>query len=633
MGFKEVNTDWGSSRMNGYFTGAAYADLDNDGDLDVLLNALNQPAVLLENTASGTGYLAIHLKSDSRNSQGIGARAWLFAGGQVQMQTAMATRGFMSASQTTLHFGLGNAKPDSLLVVWPNQQFQWIKSPPAGALTVEQENAAGLFDYAKWFPQPEREWEYAGELAGWKHAENDFTDFQRQYLIPHAQSTRGPAFAVGDFNNDGLADFYAGGAKGQAGAVYRQWASGNFSYQSANFPVAQEDEVDAEVFDANGDGWNDLYVVTGGNEADSGAQQLRDRFYLNVRGRLVDSSSSIPSILTSKSCVAAADYDGDGDMDLFIGGLANAGAYGLPQDSYFLLNNGNGKFEIDQPRSAQVRQLGMVTDAQFADMNGDGLDDLVVVGEWMPVMLFINTRSGFELQELPASRGLWQSVLLADVNGDGRIDILAGNWGENSKRWAGKNGPLKLYVKDFDNNGTTDQVMAYTFKGEEFPFLAKDDLQRQLPSLKETYPTYSEVAGKTVQFMLHNLFHNYLELRAETLSSTAFVNETGGFAAIRLPDELQLAPVMTIAALADSSSFLLGGNYFGTLAYEGRYDALMPGILKTSRDGVFSLGMPLAGMTGELRAAALIPARNGNQLLLLRNNQAVARWRLKNGHN
>ncbi len=630
MQFKDMSINWGTGKLRGYFNGAAYADLDNDGDLDVVINAIDQEALMLENKSANTRFLAVNLEGDSLNRYGLGTKAWLFSAGKIQLQAAMATRGFMSASQTTLHFGLGNAQPDSVLIVWPDQRFQLIRNPEVNKkLTVKQDEASGRFDFEAWFPLPQSGWEKAGDLSGWKHQENDFVDFNRQYLIPQAQSTRGPKLAVGDINNDGLEDFYVCGAKGQSGALYMQSPSGNFSLARTGFVQAAEDEMDALIFDANGDGWNDLFVVSGGNEADSGDLGLKDRFFLNLNGMLTESPERVPAILVNKSCVATADYDGDGDADLFIGGLADAGKYGYPQNGYFLLNDGSGNFTVDTMRSKLAAGLGIITSAAFADLDGDGLPDLVVAGEWMPVKIFTNNKISFQVSDLPASSGLWQSLLLEDVNEDGRPDILAGNWGENSKRWARKNGPVKLFVKDFDNNGITEQILTYTIDGKDYALLGKDELERALPVLKKAYLTYSEVAGKDVKYMFYDLFENYLELKAETLSSTIFVNDgSGGFRANRLPSAFQLAPVMSISKMAKPREFLFGGNYFGVVPYEGRYDALVPTVLSTATGENWQAGVQFADITGEFRDAGIIIGREKTHLVIARNNRPVQLWKM-----
>jgi hypothetical protein len=271
--------------------------------------------------------------------------------------------------------------------------------------------------------------------------------------------------------------------------------------------------------------------------------------------------------------------------------------------------------------------LGLVTSASFTDINKDGWPDLVVSGEWMPVKIFMNNKGKFSENDIPQSTGLWQTVYLTDVNGDGYADILAGNWGHNTKLWAGKNGPCKLYIKDFDNNGSIEQIMCYTLNDKEYTFLAKDELERSLPVLKKAYLKYSDVAGKTVQYMFYDLFKDYIELKAETLSSSCFINDRkGNFKRIDLPDELQLAPVMSFASGNEKSgTYLANGNFYGVIPYEGRYDALLPTLFSfDAGKGKFIELSNLPNINGEIRDAKWLNFTGGNKLLVLaRNNDSL----------
>ncbi|HNH23083.1 MAG TPA: VCBS repeat-containing protein, partial [Ferruginibacter sp.] len=383
------------------------------------------------------------------------------------------------------------------------------------------------------------------------------------------ESTRGPKLAVGDVNRDGLDDIYVCGASGQAGQMLLQNAAGKFiASDTAVFGKAWlSEDVDAVFFDANNDNAPDLYVVSGGNQFDDGDPRLADHLYINDgKGHFTMAEGAIPNLLKNKSCVTVADIDKDGDNDLFVGGLADAKRFGISQPSYLLLNDGKGHFSQAGASQIKLDNLGIVTTASFTDLDKNGWPDLVVAGEWMDVKIFRNNNGRFTETAIPASTGLWQSVYSTDVNGDGFMDILAGNWGHNSKLYAGKNGPVKLYIKDFDNNGSVEQVMAYTIDKKEYTFLAKDELERPLPVLKKAYLKYSEVAGKTVDYMFYDLFKDYTERKAETLGSCCFINDgKGGFTKQDLPDMLQLAPVFSFAPAspAVSGEYLAGGNFYG----------------------------------------------------------------------
>ena len=486
-----------------------------------------------------------------------------------------------------------------------------------------------MFSYNDFFPQEKPMFEDISNQAGigWKHIENDFLDYNKQYLIPHRLSTLGPKMATADVNKDGLEDFYVCGASFQPGALMIQTADGKFKESAliVSSRMKATEETDAVFFDANNDGWPDLYVTSGGNEYDDGNPALLDNLYLNDgKGNLVQAADAIPKLAKNKSCVAAADFDKDGDMDLFVGGLADAKQYGIAQSSYLLMNDGTGKFNLSGPSEIQLENLGMVTSASFTDLNNDGWPDLVVTGEWMPVKIFINNKGKFKATDIPQSTGLWQTVCTADVNGDGFTDILAGNWGHNSKLYAGKNGPLKLYVKDFDSNGSIEQIMAYTVDGKEYSFLAKDELERSLPVLKKAYLTYGEVAGKTVQYMFYDLFKDYIELKAETLSSCCFINDgKGNFVKKELPEELQLAPVFAFAPVFANgqNSFIGAGNFYGVIPYEGRYDALLPTAFsfnKTKQSFNTVSNIPL--LSEEVRDMKWVNSRNGKRILVIAGN-------------
>lgn len=633
--FTDKSSDWGVEDMKGYFNGASYADLDNDGNLDLVINCINAPAKILKNTST-TGYYSVDIgfKGNQANTFGIGAKAWLFSKDKMQYQQLMPTRGFQSSCDLKLHFGTDSLRYiDSLLIVWPNQKYQVIKNIPAkGFIEVKQQEAGGEFNYATFFPKAK---ELLMDISSsvkntWQHKENPFLDFDRQYLIPHQLSTRGPKLAVGDVNKDGLDDFYVCGAADQSGQLMLQNRNGNFTItDSSMFAAAQKsEETDAVFFDANNDGWLDLYVITGGNEALNGSPPLADFLYLNNgKGKLMPSATVPPSLLTNKSCISISDIDKDGDTDIFIGSLANSKEYGQPQTSYLLLNDGKAGFTTAPASVIMLDSIGMVTSSVFADINNDGWEDLIITGEWMPVKIFINQKGRFTCTDIAGSTGLWQTIYATDVDGDGHKDLLAGNWGHNTKLYAGKNGPLKLYVKDFDKNGSVEQIMVYTVDKNEYTFLAKDELERSLPVLKKAYLKYGEVAGKTVQYLFYDLFNNYTELKATVLGSSCFINDgKGGFTRSDLPTEIQLAPVFSfVTSLPEKTgSYIAAGNFSGVVPYEGRYDALLPSVFSFTQQGAITSGTHLSISDGEIRDMKWLKAVNGNFILVVaRNNDKL----------
>ncbi len=639
INFTDVSNTWGTGDMKGYYNGAAYADLNNDGNVDMVINSIEGPAVVLKNNAPAKYSVDLVFKGNDKNTFGIGAKAWVFAGGKMQYQQLMLTRGFQSSCDTKLHFGLDSIRNiDSILVVWPNQKYQMLKTIPAvPVVTVVAAEAGGVFNYNSFFPPAVPDYkDITGSIAcNWVHQEDAFLDYNKQYLIPHQLSTRGPVITVADVNKDGLDDIFACGAAGQPGTLLLQGSNGGFTaIDTAVFAKnAACEENSALFFDANNDGYPDLYTVSGGNQWEDGHPALADHFYLNDgRGHFAEVPGAIPSILKNKSCISAADIDKDGDIDLFVGGLSDAKQYGIAQPSYLLLNDGKAHFSIAANDVIPLNAPGMVTSAVFTDVNKDGWPDLIITGEWMALKLFMNNKGRFITADIPSSTGLWQSLYVADVNGDGYTDILAGNWGHNTKLFAGKDGPLKLYVKDFDKNGSVEQIMAYTIDGVEYSFLAKDELERSMPVLKKAYLKYSEVAGKSVQYMMYDLFKDYVELKAEELGSCCFINDgKGNFSKSVLPWGLQLSPVFAFApGLPDDAAkgWIAAGNFYDVIPYEGRYDGLWPTpFFFTKGTQPFQTGAILGGADGEIRDMKWIHAKNGKNILVMaRSNDSLLFW-------
>lgn len=633
--FEDVSQSWGTGDMKGYYNGAAYADLDNDGDLDLVINSINAPAVVLRNDAPKKNWLTLSFKGSNANTKGVGCKAYVFAKGKMQYAQLMLTRGFESASEERLHFGLDrDSLADSLLVVWPDQTMQMLRNVKADQqIVLRQQDASGHFDYASRFPpQPALLAQSTQQLDGWKHQEDNFFDNNVQYLIPHGESTRGPKMAIADVNSDGRDDVYACGAKGQGGTLLLQQSNGNFV--PADTSVFRADaaceDVDALFFDANGDGKPDLYVVSGGNEYTGQVQPLLDRLYLNDgKGHFTKSTSALPELYANKSCVTAADIDHDGDLDLFVGTLADAKAYGIPQTSYLLLNDGKGHFTQAPATTIGLKDIGMVTAAAFADMNGDGWPDLVVAGEWMPITIFTNHNGQFTPSTIPHSSGWWQSIMIDDADGDGQPDILAGNWGCNNKFWSGKNGPVRLYVSDFDKNGQVDQLLSYTKDGEEYPFLAKDEVERELPVLRKHYLLYSDYAGVPMKDVFYGFAETVKPLVAEHLASViCYGDGKGGYTMHDLPQDLQLAPVFSFQSLKNRQNgqkhYIMGGNFYETIPYEGRYDGqpLAAFSIDGKKNIHYIMQTNLAGMREQVRDIKRITV-NGKSLLMVSGNNTA----------
>ncbi|MES2775509.1 MAG: FG-GAP-like repeat-containing protein [Bacteroidota bacterium] len=660
--FEDKSTVWGFETPN-LSNGAAYADLDRDGDLDLITNNINEAAGVYQNNTvhdTAAASLNIYFEGMGANTKGIGTRAVVFAGGKIFYQLLQPSRGFMSSSEPMLHFGLGKInKIDSLVIVWVDGNAETINNVVVNStLNMKQlkGQAQKKVDFLNYFrmlmagpgqrvseEQNDLYKDFSFEIA-WKHKENlSYNDFARNPFIPHQLSTFGPKVAVADVNGDGLDDFYVGGAKAQPGALFIQ--TGDAKFVLSNQPGISADsiseDVDAVFFDADGDKDQDLYVSSGGNEFYGEAPQLADRLYLNDgKGNFVK-SQGLPALYENKSCVRPCDYDRDGDIDLFVGSRANSMVYGEIPSSYLLTNDGRGKFTITTKTLApDLEKAGLISDAQWTDVNGDGYEDLVVVGEWIAPTFFINNKGKLAKDEAfnkPYTKltGWWQSVYVADVNNDSIPDILLGNYGLNSKIKASEDHPLKMYLKDIDNNQYPDQVLSVYHGGNYFPFLGKEALEKHLPYLKKEFLSYQKMAGKTTDEIFMGKLDGATVFETNTLASMVLMGDgKGGYMPRMLPLQMQLAPIFTWFGTkgdkptGNSTWIIAGGGFYGVSPYEGRYDAMEAVTLfSDSKNATFS-ALPInPNLWGEIRdikpiriakqATALIVARNNKPLQIV----------------
>jgi hypothetical protein len=645
--FTNVADRWGLAQP-GFSNGAAYADLDNDGALDLVVSNLNAPASVLRNRAreaTPNHFLRVRLAGDSGNRAGIGAKVFVRSGGSEQMVEIMPTRGFQSSVEPVAHFGLGTAaRADTVRVVWPNGATQILANAPANqTLTIEQSAASSAFSAGQ-SPSVPREppWFFdATSTAGitFKHAENDFFDYNREPFMPHRLSTEGPALAVGDVNGDGLDDVYLGGAKWQPSELYFQEASGRFrGVPTAAFRAdSVAEDVDAVFFDADGDGDQDLYVVTAGNEFSEhdAPPALRDRLYRNDgRGVFARDSAAVPALFDNGSCAVPGDYDGDGDLDLFVGSRVVARQYGLPAKSRLLENDGRGRFrDVTEDQAPELLGLGMVTGAAWIPSEGARAKDLVVVGEWMPVRIFTRRDGRFAAREseaLARSHGWWNSVTAADLNDDGREDLVLGNLGLNSYIKASQDQPARLYVHDFGQNGVLKQILTFHKNGVSYPVAGRDEIVRPIPSLRSKFPSYKSFGASRVEdiFPAADLMQARV-LEARTFASAvALAQADGGFELRPLPVEAQFAPInATLVADYDGdgrADILAGGNFSGVTPVRGRYDASHGLLLRGDGAGGFAaVDMVESGvaMSGQVRRLARLRSRAGVLIAVARNDE------------
>ncbi|MEO5888913.1 MAG: VCBS repeat-containing protein [Ferruginibacter sp.] len=645
--FVDKSKEWGFDEPT-LSNGSAYADLDNDGDLDIIINNINGPAMVYKNNSrekNNQHFIDIQLTGSGFNTNGFGAKVIIKNKGAIQLNYLTASRGFLSASTKIIHFGLGpDANIDTLQVIWPSGKMQQLFNVKANQrLLINEENAvierSSLLPVDSLGSGPLLFGNITSEMkVDWKHEENNFVDFNVQALIPHMVSTQGPKIAVGDINKDGLDDFFVCGARDQASALFIQNKDGTFkSQQQALFAEdATNEDVNALFFDANGDGYPDLYVACGGNEFWGKESALQDRLYINNGKGEFTKSNGLPLFYGNSSVAVTADFDKDGDMDIFVGGRVISKRYGDIPPSYLLINDGRGNFTVAPDNVAPgLSKIGLVTDAVWTDQNMDGWQDLVIVGEWMPVTLFSNNNGKLENKTVAAgldkTTGLWLSVKAADIDDNGFPDLLVGNLGENSKLKASIDFPLQLYTGDMDVNGAADQVLAVAKEGKYYTFSNKEDLEKQFPAMiRKRYEGYSQMAGQTVAEIFGDQLNRMNKLSVNTLSSCLLRNSGKTYTVERMPDQVQWFPVFAWS-VADfdgdgRKDILAAGNFYGVVPFEGRYDAGYGQVLINKNKG-WSAPTPLQSglkIDGEVRNIQLLKSNNNRVIYVAaRNNEKL----------
>ncbi|MES2775505.1 MAG: VCBS repeat-containing protein [Bacteroidota bacterium] len=636
--FSEVASTWGMAQPC-FSNGAAYADLDNDGDLDLVVNNENGPAFTYKNNAreqNKNNYIAVTLKGKDQNQFAIGSKITLYSGKQILTRELVPSRGFQSSVDYKMVFGLGNNMTvDSMVIMWPDRTTTKLDKPQSNKVHhVEQKPgtnpmpSAALVNVATYLTETASAFD--------KHKEDAVIDFYTERNIPRLLSREGPKAATGDVNGDGMEDVFIGGTTGHPGQLYVQVSEGKFakSGQKVFQQFIDFEDVAVLLFDSDKDNDLDLLVCPGGNVASPGSRQLQLRMFTNDgKGNFTLDAAAFPNVGVNISVAIANDFNNDGFADLFVGGRSNPGVYGTDPPSFIFVNDGKGHFsDIAKTENPVVANIGMVCGAVWADVTGDSKKELIIAGEWMTPRIFTNAGNKFQevKTNLDSLFGWWQTVTAADINGDGKQDLVLGNMGENFYLQPAAASPVKLWVNDFDNNGAVDKVMSYTVAGKDMPVFLKRDMEEQMPFLKKENLKHQVYAKKPVQ----ELFKPEVLAKALTkkvnyaASCVAINNGNGNFTIQKLPAMAQLSCV-NVAAATDVNNdghtdLVLGGNQFGFLPQFERLDASLGDILINDGRGQFTwqqANVTGLNLRGEMRDIVTIKGKTKTFMLFLQNDQ------------
>lgn len=638
--FTKKTKEWGLDEKT-FSNGVAFSDLDNDGDLDLVINNLEDTASIYKNNSSNANYLGIVLNGN-REVLPNGSKVLVYTKEGMQMQEHNTVRGYLSSVTPKLHFGLGDIKNvDSLLVSWPNGRTTKLENIGSNQyLTIDYDQNTSLARRYE-APKPRKrtfETVVLDSVTNFQHMENPFNDFAAEVLLPHKNSTLGPSLASGDLNGDGKDDYIVGGAIGRPSAVYLQNTNGEFEF--LEIPALDEDKYHEDlgilIFDADKDGDNDFYIASGGNEFDPGSLGYEDRFYENLgNNQWRRNKEAIPTTKTSGANVSASDFDHDGDLDLFVGGRLIPKKYPFPADSYLLENvstPAGPKFqEVTEKVLPDLKALGLVTASTWTDFDKDGWDDLIVVGEWMPIKFYKNNQGVFtDVSDSMLSgntSGWWFALQKGDFDKDGDEDLLVGNLGKNYKYQASESNPFKVYLNDFDENETSDIVLSYKKGDTEFPVRGRQCSSQQMPAIKAKFKDYNSFASSSLkQIYTPKMLAESLSYEIHSFASIYLENDNGRFVAKPLPQLAQISSINTFVVddfNGDGNlDAVLAGNLYNSEVETPRNDASFGLYLEGKGNGDFEAKPMLESglkIAGDVRGMEVV-VKNGKKHIVVAKN-------------
>ncbi|MBO0343222.1 VCBS repeat-containing protein [Muricauda lutimaris] len=629
--FNNVTETWGP-QLSSYSNGCVYADLDNDGDLDLVVNNVNQEAFVMENTLKGGNYIKINFSGSPKNTFGIGAKAIVFGNKGRSVQENIVTRGFMSAKDNSLNFGVGkDSIIDSIQIIWPQGKFETLRRIRSNqVLQVSHSNASGNY-FTEQQIQTEPPYSISKSLD-FIHKEYPTLDFDRNPLIPFAHSNEGPSIGVADINKDGLEDIFICGGKKQSSKLFLQDGEGNFNaHQSDIFEEdAINEDVDQTFADVDNDGDLDLIVVSAGNEFTNG-KPLKPRLYRNTNGQLKKEDVVFDGIEVNASKVEAIDFDKDGDLDLFIASNAVPTKFGLKSEQYLMQNDGNGNFEeVTTIFAPGLKNIGNVKDFVWEDLDNNGFKDLILAGHWTPLTIFLNNGEQLLSQQnngLEHTNGWWNAIELADMDNDGDLDILAGNWGLNTKFSASTEKPVTLYINDFDGNGSIETVVTHFHGDRETAFASKDELAKQMPFLNKKFLFYKDFAKASLEELFgSDKLKEATKRKVYMLGTSYFENDgSNNFKTKALPRLVQSSSVNDIYLVKNDkekiNEILMVGNNFEISTQLGRLDASHGFLLSNDENGNIEWKQSL-GISGAARKIEKINNNGNDGFIITMNNDA-----------